>query len=131
MQFPPSRLKFKPNLSQDFGDSEFRRTHQTYVQLMLSIDPYASSVKLTLCNTPEEQEQSKLLIAELMTNEVAAAKIESFSIKYSCDIENGRVCRCGDLLGPFVGLIDRGGGYLKALKHAKWVSFCVACSRRF
>lgn len=108
------------------------RTHGTRTQLMLPINPYASSVKLTLCDTPGEQEQAKLLIAELMTNEVAAAKIESFTIEYFCiEDEDGRECKCGGLLGPFVELINRGGGYLKALKRVKWVLFHVACSWGF
>jgi len=86
---------------------------------MLPINPYSPNVKLTLCNTPEEQEQSKLLVAELMTNDVAATRIESFDIVYFCFMDDGIECGCGDLLGPFVELIDRGGGYLKALKHVK------------
>jgi len=97
---------------------------------MLPIDPYASSVKLTLCGTPKEQGHSKLLMAELMTNEVAAAKIESFTVEYF-DIDCGRECESDDFLGPFVELIDRGGGYLQALNHLKWVSFRIACSQRF
>ena len=76
-------------------------------------------MELLICETREEQKRSKLLIAELMTNEVAAARIESFNIEYFCDIEDDGECRCSDLLGPFVGLIGRGGSYLKALKHVK------------
>jgi len=55
--------KLKLNLSQDFDDFGFIGTHRTRAQLMLPINPYASSVKLALCETPEEQELSKLLIA--------------------------------------------------------------------
>jgi len=97
------------------------RTHQIRTQPMLPIDPYAPSVELTICNTPGEQEQSRLLITDLMTNEVAAAKIESFTIEYFCVIGDGRECECGSLLDPLVGLINRGKGYLKALKRVKWV----------
>jgi len=98
---------------------------------MLPIDPYASSVKLALCGAPEEQGHSKLLMAELMTNEVAAAKIESFTVEYFNIIDGGRECESDDLLGLFVELIDRGGGYLQALNHVKWVSFRIARSQRF
>jgi len=83
---------------------------------MLPINPYVPNVKFTLCNTPEEQEQSTLLITELMTKDVAAARVESFNIKYFCFMDDGRECRCGDLLGPFVKLIDRGGGLPKGLE---------------
>ena len=61
------------------------------------------------------------MITELMTNEVAAANIESFNVEYFCHMDYGRECECSDFLGPFVELVDRGGGYLKALKHVKWV----------
>jgi hypothetical protein len=98
---------------------------------MLPINPYAPDVTLTLCNTPEEQEQSKLLIADLMTNEVAAARIESLNIEYLCPMDDEKECRCGDLLNLLIELIDRGGGYLKALKHVKCVSWHVARSPRF
>ena len=129
MRAPPSCTqtpKLKPNLSQDFG---FVGTHRKRAQLMRPIHPYVSSVKLTLCDTPEEQEQSKLLIAELMTNEVAAAKIESFTIEYFCIIDGVRESRSGDSLSLFVELIDRGGGYLQALNHIKQVLFCIARSQ--
>lgn len=76
-------------------------------------------MKLNLCTTPEEQEQSRLLIAELMTNEVAAAKIEVFNVDYFCVVEEEGGCGCGGSLRPFTELIDRGGGYLKALKQLK------------
>jgi len=110
------------NLSQDFDDDlGFPRSSRTRVGLMLPINPYVSNVRLTLCGTPEEQEQSKLLIAELMTNEVAAAKTQAFGIQYFCSYNNEKECKCDDLLGPFVELIDRGAGYLKALKGVKWV----------
>jgi hypothetical protein len=97
---------------------------RTRAQLMLPVNPYAKDVKLTLCGEFEEQEQSKLLIAELTANEVAAANVEAFDIGYfNCVDDNDRDCRCGDTLGSFVELIDRGGSYLKALKRVKWV-FC-------
>ena len=85
-------------------------------------------MKLTLCRTPEEQEQSKLLVAELMTNEVAAARIEAFSIAYFCADDDKRDCGCGDSLGPFVELTRRGGDYLKALEHVEWVSYYITHS---
>lgn len=87
-------------------------------------------MELTLCDRPKEQDQSKLLIAELMTNEVAAAKIKGFSIKYYCDYDENE-CGCADLLGSFVELVDRGGGYLKTLKHVKCVSYTFTCGLRF
>ena len=60
---------------------------------MFPINPYPPpSVKLTLSDT-EEQELSKPLIAEFMTNEVAAAKIESFTIEYFRIIDGRRECR--------------------------------------
>lgn len=133
MRTPPGHTQtpnLKSNLFQDSHSFGFIGTHRTHAQLMLSIDPYASSVKLTLCGTPEEQEHSKLLMAEVMTNEVAAVKIESFTVEYF-DTDCGRECESDDLLGPFIELIDRGGGYLQALNHVEWVSFCIACSRRF
>ena len=100
------------------------RHPQTRAQFMLPVNPYAKNVKLTLCGAPEEQEQSRLLIAELMTNEVAAANVEAFDIGYFyCVDDDDGGCGCGDMLGTFVELIDRGGSYLKALKRAKWV-FC-------
>lgn len=98
---------------------------------MLPMNLYASSVKLVLCDTPEEQELSKLLIVELMTNEVAAAKIESFIIEYFRSIDDERESRSRNLLGPFVELVDHGGGYLLALNHIKWVIFRIARSQRF
>lgn len=100
---------------------------------ILPINPHASSVQLTLCNTYEgqEQEQSRLLIADLMTNEAAAANIESFIIEYFCAAYDGEECECSDLLGPLVELIDRGGSHFKVLKQVKWVSFHDAYSRRF
>lgn len=78
-------------------------------------------MKLTLSDLPEEQEQSKLLITDLLTNEVAAARIESFTLEYSCPGlgYSEEECKCGDFLDPLVELINRGGGYLKALKHVK------------
>jgi len=82
-------------------------------------------VKLKLCASPEEQEQSKLLIAELMTNDVAAAKIEMFDVEYFCVYKDEEGCGCGGLLGPFTELIDRGGAYLKALRQLRWVSRCL------
>ena len=97
---------------------------------MLPINPYTPNVKLELCTSPEEQEQSKLLIAELMTNDVAAAKIEMFDVEYFCLYEDEGGCGCGDLLSPFTELIDRGGSYLKALKRLRCVCH-VACSPRF
>jgi hypothetical protein len=97
------------------------RHPQTRAQLVLPVKPYAKNVKLTLCGAPEEQEKSRLLIAELMTNEVAAANAETFNIKYSSIVHGGRDCRCSDSLGTFVELIDRGGSYLKALKRVKSV----------
>lgn len=96
---------------------------------MLPINPYISNVKFTLCGTPEQQEQSQLLVVELMTNEVAAAEIEAFSIEYYND--GGKESGCGDLLGLFVELIDRGGGYLKILKHVKCASCYTTRSPRF
>lgn len=102
-------------MSQDFDGKV-----QPRPQLMLPINPYTSDVKLPLCNAPDELEQSKLLISELMTNEVAAAKIEAFSIDSFCTSDRESGCECSDL-GPFVELIDRGGGYLKALKRVKCV----------
>jgi len=134
MRTPPGHtqiLKLKSNLSQGSHSFGFIGTHRTHAQLMLPIDPYASSVKLTLCATPEEQGHSKLLMAELMTNEVAAAKIESFTVEYFDIIDGERECESDDLLDPFVELIDRGGDYLQALNHVKWVSFRITCSQRF
>lgn len=55
-----------------------------------------------------------------MTNEVAAAKIEGFSIEYCCD-DVEQECGCGDLVGSFLELIDRGKGYLRTLKRVKCV----------
>lgn len=98
---------------------------------MFPINPYVSNVKLALCETPEEQKMSKLLIAELMTNEVAAAKIESFNIEYFHVFSGGKECGGDDLVGPFVGLLNRGGSYLKALKHLKWVLHRIYRSWRF
>lgn len=98
---------------------------------MFPINPYISDVKLTLCTTHEQQEKSKLLIAELMTNEIAAAKIEAFSIEYFRAYDDGEGYECGDSLGSFVELIDRGGGYLKTLKQLRWALCHVACSPRF
>ena len=98
---------------------------RTRARLMLPVNPYAKNVKLTLCGESEEQEQSKLLIAELTANEVAAANVEAFDIGYFNCVDGGRDCRCGDTLGTFVELIDRGGSYLKALKRVKWV-FCIS-----
>ena len=66
-----------------------------------------------------------------MTNEVAAAKIESFTIEYFCSIDDERESRSNNLLGPFVELIDHGGGYLQALNHIKWAIFRIARSQRF
>jgi hypothetical protein len=88
---------------------------------MLPLNPYASDVKLTLSDIPKEQEQSKLLIAELLTNEAAAAAVESFSIEHFCtdSMYSGKECKCGDFLDPLIELINRGGGYLKALKRVK------------
>lgn len=88
---------------------------------MLPLNPYASNVKLTLSDIPEEQLRSRLLIADLLTNEVAAARIESFTIEYFCpDItDDGKECNCCDPLDPFIELINRGGDYLKALKHVR------------
>ena len=88
---------------------------------MLPLNPYVSNVRLTLSDIPVEQEQSKLLIADLLTNEVAAARIESFTIEYSCPglRYSEEECKCGDFLDPLVELFDRGGDYLKALKHVK------------
>ena len=82
-------------------------------------------MKLKLCTSPEEQEQSKLLIAELMTNEVAAAEIEVFNVD-----EDGGGYGCGDLLSTLTELIGRGGSYLKALKQLRCVCH-IACSPRF
>jgi hypothetical protein len=107
-------------LSQDVDDG-FRVLQPPRPQLMLPMNPYVKDVELTLCGVSEEQEQSRLLIAELMANEVAAANIETLSIKYSCIVRGGRDCRCSDSLGTFVELIDRGGSYLKALGHVKWI----------
>ena len=86
---------------------------------MLPTNPYVKDVELKLCGASEEQEQSRLLIAELMTNEVVAANMETFNIKYSCIVRGGRDCRCSDSLGTSVELTDRGGSYLKALEHVK------------
>jgi len=99
------------------------------VQLALPINPYTPNVKLKLCASPEEQEQSKLLIAELMTNDVAAGKIEMFDVEYFCVHEDEGGCGCDGLQSPFTELIDRGGGYLKALKQLRWVCH-IACSSR-
>ena len=85
---------------------------------MLPINPYTTDVRLTLCRTPEEQERSKLLIADLMTNEVAAARIESFNIEYFC-FDRKTDCGCGGLLDSFVELIGRGGDYLKVLGRVR------------
>ena len=54
-----------------------------------------------------------------MTNEVAAANIESLIIEYPCAAYDGEECECSDLLGPLVELIDRGGSYFKVLKQVK------------
>ena len=86
---------------------------------MLPINPYVKDGELKLCGASEEQEQSRLLIAELMTNEVVAANIETFNIKYSRIVRGGRDRRCSDSLGTFVEFIDRGGSYLKVLEHVK------------
>ena len=70
---------------QDFdGDYGSLRTTRIPAHTMLPLNPYVSNVKLKLSDIPEEQEPSKLLIADLLTNEVAAARIESFAIEYSC-----------------------------------------------
>jgi hypothetical protein len=91
---------------------------------MLPINPYTTDVNLTLCNTPEEQERSKLLIADLVTNEVAAARIESFNIKYFCFDHGETGCGCGDLTDSFAELISRGGDYLKVLGRVRWALAC-------
>ena len=74
------------------------------------------------------------MIAELMTNDVAAAKIEMFDVEYFCvyeDVyEDEGGCGCGDLLSPFTELIDRGPGYLKVLKQLRWV-YHTACGPMF
>lgn len=71
--------------------------------------PIRPDVKLAICDTPEEQERSRQLIAELITNEVASVRIETFDIAYLCTVDGEEGCECGDLLGPFPNLINRGG----------------------
>ena len=119
MPLRPKQTRLRP--PQDFEyDSESRKPRIT-ARIVLPLNPYVSNVKLTLSDIPEEQEQSKLLIAGLLTNEVAAARIESFSIEYFCTniLDGGKKCKCGDFLDPFIELINRGGDYLKALKCVK------------
>lgn len=122
-------VSFSP-LDLEVDDYPSRRT--TRVSL-LPMNPYVSDVELTLSDIPEEQEQSKLLVSDLLTNEVAAARIESFSIDYSCFhiTDGGGSCGCGDFLDPFIELINRGRGYLKVLKRVKWVLYHIFRSQRF
>lgn len=122
----PSQLDFD-------GDPWSPRTTGISARIMLPLNPYTSDVKLTLSDIPEEQEQSRLLIADLLTNEVAAARIESFSIEYLCTgmMYGGEECKCGDFLDLFVNLINRGGDYLKALKRVKWVLYHTTYGPRF
>lgn len=116
----------------DFDNTPgFREYSRTPTQVVLPLNPYISDVKLTICDNPVEQEQSRLLIADLMTNEVAAARVESFTIECLCDFDDDKECRCGGLLYLFTELIGRGESHLKALKRIKWVPCCVVRSPKF
>lgn len=117
---------------QEFDDDSWlRQTTGISARIFLPPNPYVSNVELVISNIPKEQEQSESLVAELLTNEVAAARIESFTIEYSClDIMyGGEGWKCSDSLDTFMELINRGGEYFKALNHIKYV-YVIALAAR-
>ena len=66
---------------------------------------------------PESNAHAKKLIAELMTNGVAAAGIAEFELELECDHPTEEHCKTGDAFGDFIKLIDRGSNYLSSLKR--------------
>ena len=66
---------------------------------------------------PESNARTKKFIAELMTNDAAAAGIEEFNLELECDHHTEKFCETGDALDDFIKLIDRGSDYLRSLKR--------------
>ena len=67
---------------------------------------------------PKSNAHAKALIAEYMTNSVAAAEIEEFNLEFDCDgdpIED--TCEPGDALDDFIKLIGCGSDYLRSLRR--------------
>ena len=67
---------------------------------------------------PESNARAKALIAEYMTNSVAAAEIEEFNLEFDCDGDPMEdACETGDAHDDFIKLVGRGSDYLRSLKH--------------
>lgn len=89
-------------------------------EVFFPLNPFVSKVDMTFSPVPESNARTKTLIAEFMTNDIAAAGIEEFGLELECDpdTETRRFCKTGDALDDFIKLIDRGNNYLRSLKRA-------------
>jgi len=74
-------------------------------------------VDITFSPAPESNARAKNIIAELMTNGVAAAGIAEFDLELECDHHTEKYCKTGDALDDFTKLIARGSNYLRSLKR--------------
>lgn len=84
---------------------------------LFPLNPFVSKVDVTFSPVPESNARTKKFIAELMTNGVAAARIEEFNLELECDHRTGKTCKTGDALDDFIKLINRGSDHLRVLKR--------------
>jgi hypothetical protein len=84
---------------------------------LFPLNPFVSKVDITFSPVPESNARTKTLIAELMTNGVAAAEIEEFNLELDCNYRMEGICKTGVALDDFTKLIDRGNDYLRSLKR--------------